>query len=90
MDNLKEYLYFTKAVTVSVRETKTGLPYHMTQELLPGQKPGRKGKVHHVSTQEHCQVFVFNENPEKCFENESQIFDMSKDMQRDSFFDSEK
>ena len=50
LDNLIEYLYFTKAVTVSVRDTKTGLTYPMTQELLPGQKPGRKGKVHHVST----------------------------------------
>ena len=78
MDKLKEYPYITNAVTVSVRDTKTGLTYHMAQELLPGQKPGRKGKVHHVSTQEHRQVFVFIRNPEKCFKNESQIFGMSK------------
>ena len=86
LDNLIEYLYFTKAVTVSVRDTKTGLTYHMTQELLPGQKPGRKGKVHHISTQEYRQVFVFNGNPDKCFTNESKIFDMSKDTQLDCFF----
>ena len=63
---LKGYLYFTKAVTVSVGDTKTGLTYRITQELLPGQKPGRQGRVHHVSTQEHRQVFVINDNPEKC------------------------
>ena len=66
MENLKECPYFTNAVAVSVRDTKTGLTYPMTQELLPGQKPGRQGKVHHVSTQEHRQVFVFDDNPEKC------------------------